>query len=316
MHEQSLVRNLLRQVDQIRRDNDAERIVEVRMEMGPLSGVEPSLLASAFDQLGCEDTVKSASLVIDQVELLAECGSCSEQFEVRGFYFRCPLCGGNVKVIRGDQLQLVSVSLESETTRRRNGGMTMVTRTITVRRDVAAEAKQDAGVERERLARPRNAGHQPALFARIGEDNAFGSNGASLGRPTQHGGVGGRLGNRSRCTATQSTRSHGAANHGRCVSLGVAVGAPRSDAIGDPQVDFLFIENVGNLVCPASHDLGEHCVSFWSARPKETTSQVSIRKCFAPATRWWSRSLISCRMSIFDSGGDRGRAGGFSPSWK
>ncbi|MEZ6087291.1 MAG: hydrogenase nickel incorporation protein HypB [Pirellulaceae bacterium] len=30
------------------------------------------------------------------------------------------------------------------------------------------------------------------------------------------------------------------------------------DAIGDPQVDFLFIENVGNLVCPASHDLGEH----------------------------------------------------------
>lgn len=29
-------------------------------------------------------------------------------------------------------------------------------------------------------------------------------------------------------------------------------------ALGDPSVDFLFIENVGNLVCPASHDLGEH----------------------------------------------------------
>jgi hydrogenase nickel incorporation protein HypB len=29
-------------------------------------------------------------------------------------------------------------------------------------------------------------------------------------------------------------------------------------ALGDPQVDFLFIENIGNLVCPASHDLGEH----------------------------------------------------------
>ena len=29
-------------------------------------------------------------------------------------------------------------------------------------------------------------------------------------------------------------------------------------AIGEPEVDFLFIENVGNLVCPASHDLGEH----------------------------------------------------------
>lgn len=28
--------------------------------------------------------------------------------------------------------------------------------------------------------------------------------------------------------------------------------------LGSPQLEFLFIENVGNLVCPASHDLGEH----------------------------------------------------------
>jgi hydrogenase nickel incorporation protein HypB len=29
-------------------------------------------------------------------------------------------------------------------------------------------------------------------------------------------------------------------------------------ALGCPTLDFLFIENVGNLVCPSSHDLGEH----------------------------------------------------------
>lgn len=29
-------------------------------------------------------------------------------------------------------------------------------------------------------------------------------------------------------------------------------------ALGEPDVEFLFVENVGNLVCPASHDLGEH----------------------------------------------------------
>jgi hydrogenase nickel incorporation protein HypB len=28
--------------------------------------------------------------------------------------------------------------------------------------------------------------------------------------------------------------------------------------LGEPRPDFLFIEDVGNLVCPASHDLGEH----------------------------------------------------------
>jgi hydrogenase nickel incorporation protein HypB len=29
-------------------------------------------------------------------------------------------------------------------------------------------------------------------------------------------------------------------------------------ALGDERLDFLFIEDVGNLICPASHDLGEH----------------------------------------------------------
>lgn len=30
------------------------------------------------------------------------------------------------------------------------------------------------------------------------------------------------------------------------------------DQLGAVNTDFLFIENIGNLVCPASHDLGEH----------------------------------------------------------
>lgn len=29
-------------------------------------------------------------------------------------------------------------------------------------------------------------------------------------------------------------------------------------ALGEPEIELLVIENVGNLVCPASHDLGEH----------------------------------------------------------
>ena len=30
------------------------------------------------------------------------------------------------------------------------------------------------------------------------------------------------------------------------------------EALDQPDLEYLFIENVGNLVCPASHDLGEH----------------------------------------------------------
>jgi hydrogenase nickel incorporation protein HypB len=29
-------------------------------------------------------------------------------------------------------------------------------------------------------------------------------------------------------------------------------------SLGEDRLDFLFIEDIGNLICPASHDLGEH----------------------------------------------------------
>lgn len=116
MHEQSLVKNLLRQVDQIRREHDAPRVFEVRIEIGPLSGVEPMLLKIAFEQLCNEEEMRAAFLVIDEVELTVKCRSCHDQFAVRENDFRCPTCGGNVNVIRGDTIQLVSVSLQCDET--------------------------------------------------------------------------------------------------------------------------------------------------------------------------------------------------------
>ena len=113
MHERSLVRALLKQVERIRRQHDAARVSEVRVEVGPLAGVEPLLLATAFEQLTGSGSLRDARLVIDEVTLLGECRSCSHVFELNDFVFRCPRCGHNVRVTRGDEFQLVSVSLQT-----------------------------------------------------------------------------------------------------------------------------------------------------------------------------------------------------------
>lgn len=113
MHERSVVKALLKQVEELRCQHDAEQVTEVRIEVGPLSGVEPLLLSTAFEQLAAESPTVDANLVIDEVELLAECRFCDSEFEVSDFVFRCPTCGGNVHLIRGDEMQLVSVSLET-----------------------------------------------------------------------------------------------------------------------------------------------------------------------------------------------------------
>tara|TARA_R110002111_G_scaffold2705_5_gene18029 strand:- start:15997 stop:16686 length:690 start_codon:yes stop_codon:yes gene_type:complete len=131
-------------------------------------------------------------------------------------------------------------------------------RTIIVQRDVQADQKADAAAERERL------GRRGTLVI-----NLLSSPGAG------------------KTTLLQATARHFAGRR----SMAVLVGDLETDrdaqrlaplvpvaqlttggachlelplvqrglkALGDPEVDFLFIENVGNLVCPASHDLGEH----------------------------------------------------------
>ncbi len=48
-------------------------------------------------------------------------------------------------------------------------------------------------------------------------------------------------------------------------------------------VDVVFIENVGNLVCPASFDLGPAPATSRCCRHRKvTTSRRSTRSCFAP----------------------------------
>lgn len=111
MHEQSLIRSLLKQVDELRQQHGGGLVAEVRVQLGPLSGVEPLLLASAFDQLSSETSAGGAKLAVEEVTLLAKCDSCDREFEIHDFVFRCPTCQGNVRVTQGDEFQLVSVSL-------------------------------------------------------------------------------------------------------------------------------------------------------------------------------------------------------------
>jgi hydrogenase nickel incorporation protein HypB len=51
----------------------------------------------------------------------------------------------------------------------------------------------------------------------------------------------------------------------------------------DADVDFLFIENVGNLVCPASYDLGERLRVVLLSTPEGDDKPKKYPKAFATA---------------------------------
>lgn len=113
MHERSLARNILAQAEAIAAQQAGGRVREVRVQAGPLSGVEPLLLQSAFEELA-HRAGGTARLVVEEVPLVARC-PCGCEFEVVGFDFLCPRCGdGLARVIQGEDLQLVSITVDGQ----------------------------------------------------------------------------------------------------------------------------------------------------------------------------------------------------------
>jgi hydrogenase nickel incorporation protein HypA/HybF len=114
MHEFSLARALWDQVERVRRQHGAARVLSIRVGVGEMSGVEPELLHSAFRVLLESGHAGGADLELERVPLEARCDGCGAEFPVRRFHFACPECGGpRVTVLRGEHLVLQQLTLES-----------------------------------------------------------------------------------------------------------------------------------------------------------------------------------------------------------
>lgn len=114
MHEHSLVRALFREVEKLVYSAGDVNVTEVRVQVGPLAGVEPLLLASAFSQLAPQSSMPEAELVIEEVALTAKCLDCGQKCEIHDFRFQCPHCQSKrLQVTAGDCMLLRDVTFES-----------------------------------------------------------------------------------------------------------------------------------------------------------------------------------------------------------
>jgi hydrogenase nickel incorporation protein HypA/HybF len=115
MHEESLVRGLLRQVEALAARYNGRRVAVVKVAVGEFSGVEPELLEAAFVRQVEATALRGAAIQVTKTALEAECGRCHSKFRVQRFVFVCPMCHNTrVRVTGGEELLLDSVTMEGE----------------------------------------------------------------------------------------------------------------------------------------------------------------------------------------------------------
>jgi hydrogenase nickel incorporation protein HypA/HybF len=112
MHELSVCQAMITQVETIARTHGARGVRRVYLSIGPLSGVEPQLLAQAFP-LACAGTVaQQAELNIESLPVRVHCDTCGEETPARPNRLVCGVCGDwHTHIISGDELLLTSVEL-------------------------------------------------------------------------------------------------------------------------------------------------------------------------------------------------------------
>ncbi|MGD8641692.1 MAG: hydrogenase maturation nickel metallochaperone HypA [Gammaproteobacteria bacterium] len=115
MHELAVCQNIVDQVSHIAAEHSCRFVDKIFLQIGPLSGVEPELLESAFP-IACANTAaEKAQLIIRKLPVKVRCRSCQAETEAVANRLVCGACGDwQTTLISGDEMLLERVELQTE----------------------------------------------------------------------------------------------------------------------------------------------------------------------------------------------------------
>lgn len=114
MHELSICLALLDQVQPIAHEHGATKVERILIRLGPLSGVEPSLLENAYPLAAAGTVAEGAVLDIELTEVHVRCQVCGAETVAEPNRLTCGQCGDyRTRVISGEEMLLASLELRT-----------------------------------------------------------------------------------------------------------------------------------------------------------------------------------------------------------
>lgn len=114
MHELAICQALIGEVLVIAESRQAHAITDVYVSVGPLSGVEPPLLRTAFPVAAAGTLAADATLHLQQAPVRVTCEECGAETEVAVNNLACTQCGNwRTQLVSGDALLLQRVIMQA-----------------------------------------------------------------------------------------------------------------------------------------------------------------------------------------------------------
>ncbi len=113
MHELALATNVLRIVEEAAETEQFARVVEVHLEVGRLSCVEPDSLRFCFEAIQRDTVAADAKLMLTVIPGEARCRDCGEACELDNHFDPCPSCGAHgLEVLGGNTMRVTGLEVE------------------------------------------------------------------------------------------------------------------------------------------------------------------------------------------------------------
>jgi hydrogenase nickel incorporation protein HypA/HybF len=114
MHELSLAMSILDLASEEAERQGGGTVAAIHLRIGPLSGVVPEALRSAFELAREGSDLRQAELMIEDVPLIVYCAVCTEERTLASVALCCPVCGGPTpKIVCGREMELVALEIET-----------------------------------------------------------------------------------------------------------------------------------------------------------------------------------------------------------
>ncbi|MHC4562098.1 MAG: hydrogenase maturation nickel metallochaperone HypA [Planctomycetota bacterium] len=113
----SIAVELMRQLEALTAEHNAERIEALTLATGEMRCVVPELLADAFAVVAEGSCAEGAAVSVEIVPLVAVCRGCGDRFTAEMADFVCRQCNrADVDIVEGNDILLTSVTFQEADT--------------------------------------------------------------------------------------------------------------------------------------------------------------------------------------------------------
>jgi len=113
MHEFSIALNIVDIVTNEALKSEADKVIEVELEIGELSGVIYEAMDFALESAVKNTLMENARIKTVKTPGKAFCNDCQKEFQIHDLFEGCPECGDyNLKIISGKELRVISINIE------------------------------------------------------------------------------------------------------------------------------------------------------------------------------------------------------------